>query len=197
MMNHLTEEQLNLYLDQTLSPPEQKAVEKHLAACSHCQAEFRKLENLFTVLAALEPIPLAADLSNAVVGDLVAERNQQKRRWYAAWLIAGLQAAGIILVGWLGWLAFYSQVGPYLIAASEAAGRAGAVMFWQGLRLPTLMEQILAGLRSFIDLSIELSLVSTTSTQLLVIVLAAGLLWLAGNSIILRQILSDQNHHRT
>ena len=49
-MAHLTEEQLNLYLDNELSTPEHTVVEAHLADCSACRSELASLEILFFAL---------------------------------------------------------------------------------------------------------------------------------------------------
>jgi anti-sigma factor RsiW len=79
-MSHLTEEQLNLYLDDELSTVERAAVEAHLAGCDACRTELASLRALFTALDALQPAALAADLTPVVLRGVAAERRRTVRR---------------------------------------------------------------------------------------------------------------------
>ena len=74
-MTHLSEEQLNLYLDGALLPQEQSAVEAHLAGCATCQADLDSLQTLFVALDALQSDLLTADLNHDGQTDLVIGGN--------------------------------------------------------------------------------------------------------------------------
>lgn len=63
-MNHLSEEQLNEYLDQ--ESHEQHAIEAHLSSCNECTARFNSLQALFTELDSLAELELSHDLAAAV-----------------------------------------------------------------------------------------------------------------------------------
>jgi len=90
-MSHLTEEQLNLYLDNELSTSECAAVEAHLVGCDVCRAELASLQALFTALDALQPDALAADLTPVVLHAVAAERRRAVWRQRISWLVPTLQ----------------------------------------------------------------------------------------------------------
>jgi hypothetical protein len=69
-MNHLTETQLNEYLDQMLDENLQQKVQAHLDTCEQCQAELAELEILFATLNELPEVPLTRDLTPGVLAHL-------------------------------------------------------------------------------------------------------------------------------
>jgi|CXWL01.1.fsa_nt_gi hypothetical protein len=60
---HLTEEQLNEYLDEATT--ERARIEAHLSSCDECAARLSTLQNLFTELDSLPELKLTRDLSEA------------------------------------------------------------------------------------------------------------------------------------
>ena len=89
-MAHLTEEQLNLYLDNELSTPERAIVEAHLADCEACRSELASLEILFFALHSLQSEALDSDLTPQVLREISSERQQGKRRRLLSYRIAPL-----------------------------------------------------------------------------------------------------------
>ena len=69
-MKHLTEPQLNEYLDQMLDVPTQQKVEAHLSDCEGCRAQIAPLEILFSTLDELPEVPLTRDLKVGVLAGL-------------------------------------------------------------------------------------------------------------------------------
>jgi hypothetical protein len=64
-MNHLSEEQLNEYLDNESA--EQVQIESHLSSCSECAARLASLQALFSELDSLSEQTLSRDLASSVV----------------------------------------------------------------------------------------------------------------------------------
>ena len=58
---HLTEDQLNEYLDEATT--ERAHIEAHLSSCSECTARLSTLQNLFTELDSLPELELTRDLA--------------------------------------------------------------------------------------------------------------------------------------
>lgn len=211
-MSHLTEEQLNLYLDNELSTVERAAVEAHLAGCDACCAELASLRALFTALDALQPDALAADLTPAVLRGVATERRRAAWRQRISWLVPALQGAAVVLLLVFGWSALATRYGELtqripaeaLYATwANALARGGilwatAVAQWQMgwaeviadlSNLPAILGQAtgywpqLPGLR-------------LSTPQAVAISLAAALMWLVSNSILLRMAAVRQSLSR-
>jgi hypothetical protein len=69
-MNHLSETQLNEYLDQMLDNTSRQQVQAHLDICEQCHAEFSELANIFTTLHELPDVPLTRSLTPGVLARL-------------------------------------------------------------------------------------------------------------------------------
>jgi anti-sigma factor RsiW len=203
-MAHLTEEQLNLYLDGALLPQEQAAVEAHLAGCATCQTELELLQTLFVALDALPHDPLMIDLTSEVLNDVTNERQRAARRRRLAWGILGLQAITIMTLLLFGWSMLSKQLGKLtqhisshtltaiwanLLAQGSIAWRA-TVTQWQ-LWLTQVISEILnfpANLKPVSYTWPEFPGWGLPASQVAMVGLVALLMWLAGNSIILRTI---------
>ena len=66
-MNHLTETQLNEYMDHTLSTLEQRFIEKHMSTCLDCQNKMEALRSLFQTLSDVPEESLNRDLTPLVL----------------------------------------------------------------------------------------------------------------------------------
>jgi anti-sigma factor RsiW len=212
-MSHLTEEQLNLYLDNELSTSECAAVEAHLVGCGVCRAELASLQALFTALDAWQPDALAADLTPVVLHAVAAERRRAVWRQRISWLVPTLQAAAVVLLLVFSWSALATRYGELTqrIPAEtlhavwvNALARGGilwaaTVAWWQTwwagavtdvLGLPASLGQVTSHWPQLPDLGL-------TAPQAIAVSLAAALMWLVGNSILLRTAAVRQslNHH--
>jgi anti-sigma factor RsiW len=211
-MSHLTEEQLNLYLDNELSTSECAAVEAHLVGCDVCRAELASLQALFTALDAWQPDALAADLTPVVLHAVAAERRRAVWRQRISWLVPTLQAAAVVLLLVFGWSALATRYGELTqrIPAevlhaiwTNALARGGALWAATVARWQTWWAEAVAGV-----LGLPAALGQATShwpqlpgmgftrPQAIAISLAAILMWLVGNSILLRTTAVRQGLNR-
>jgi hypothetical protein len=67
MMEHLTEEQLNEYLDNSLEAPELARMGAHLTDCPDCRGRLASLEAIFQALAALPEETPGHELTSSVL----------------------------------------------------------------------------------------------------------------------------------
>jgi len=203
-MTHITENQLNLYLDGMLLPQEQTVVETHLADCAACRAALESLQTLFVALDTLQPDPLMADLTPAVLGDVATERQRAKRRHRFAWGVVGLQGITVIALLLFGWpmlskqfVDLTRQIPPTALATTWASLSTQANLVWRAaetqwqLWLAEVTSEILslpAGLKPVVNSWPEFPGWSLPAPQFVIVGLAALLMWLVGNSIILRTV---------
>ena len=96
-MNHLTETQLNEYLDHMLDATSRQRVQAHLEICEQCRAELAELETLFTALNQLTDMPLTRDLMPGVLARLPKPFNLPSLWRQPAFLMQALIT--LVLVG--------------------------------------------------------------------------------------------------
>lgn len=191
-MSHLTEEQVNLYLDDELSAIERAAVEAHLAGCDECRAEVAALQRLFTALEELAHEP-APDLVPDVLTRIHPRRRLVGRgltRFRPLWLIPALQAAAALAL--LAW--GRTQLAGYWVSLVDtlSLGRLGemwarasvwTVGQWAVLRVwPSIAW---AGLQGWIARLPTLGGLHFSPTQLAVLGTALVTVWLVGNAVLL------------
>lgn len=209
-MSHLTEERLNLYLDNELSTTERAAVEAHLAGCDACRAELASLQALFTALEALQPEALAADLTPRVLRGIAAERRRAVWRRRISWLVSALQGAVVVLLLVFGWSALttrYSELAQHLPTEAlratwaDTLARGGilwaaTVAQWQAwwAEAAANVLDLPASLSQAIGYWPQLPGLGLTAPQMTAVSLAAVLMWLAGNSILLRTAAVRPDH---
>jgi len=75
LTSHLSEDQLQAYLDGVLDPGLEEQIQNHLAECISCQGRLEGLENLSYRLESLPALELSRDLSSLVVSRLQEERS--------------------------------------------------------------------------------------------------------------------------
>jgi Putative zinc-finger len=69
-MNHLSDSQLNEYLDNILDPSERRAAEAHLIECDECRARLDEIQSVFSTLKSLPDAKLSHDLSTSIASRL-------------------------------------------------------------------------------------------------------------------------------
>lgn len=185
---HLTEADMNEYLDAALVPEALAAAEAHLAACVTCSYRLADLRALFADLDALPDVPLPRDLVPAVVRALPAAHTplvSAKRPWLG--LMVGAQLLVTLAALALAWPYAAARLSaPAAWAASASVWVIDAVSLAQGLAnaLP-LPGQLWADVQK-IDLagwSDRLPQIAggLPLQALLAVTTVAGLLWLATN----------------
>lgn len=194
-MPHLTEEQLNLYLDDALSEAERVAVEAHLGHCDECRAEATALQQLFAALSELAPAP-APDL----VPDVLTGTRPRSRladlglpRIHPFGLIAVLQAIAALvllargkaqLVGY--WRSIVDALPLGRLADAWVEASSWAITQWAMLHAwPSStwswFQEFVPRLSIFGDPYLS-------PTRLVILATALAAVWLVGNAVLLRCI---------
>ena len=86
-MEHLTETQLNEYLDGILDASSQAFLDAHLSGCTDCQERLASLQAVFQALATLPEETMKQDLTSSVLQAL-------PRRLLRPGLAAGIRNSG-------------------------------------------------------------------------------------------------------
>lgn len=144
-MTHITNSQLNEYLDDELDTQQREAVEAHLATCVVCQGELAALETLFSELATLPEVAFTGDVAEAVVSQV--EQEEALSGW-PLWVLAIQAFVGVGLLALL-----WPSIQRLLQLVSETAVSATAILqpqprlFWQDIinEIATTLEQIQMG----------------------------------------------------
>ena len=193
-MSHLTDFQLNEYLDDAIDETMKHKFDSHLQTCEDCSARLDELKILFTNLESLPEVKLRRDLSPSILARLP----QQPRIWtpfFAAQLGAAL---GILF--WLSTQAakfitsiitslHFPQFTMPTLQFSMPAFQFHAFQFpnlpFNILHLPFSIFNLptfqLSNLPAF-----PLSTLNLSNFNLAFIVISAFLLWLVGNLSLLR-----------
>lgn len=209
-MDHLTEEQLNEYVDHLLSGAEAEAVERHLLGCAACQEKVGEIQQVFTALADLPEVAFQKDLAIRVLRlveppPITLSDRQPPRvlpKWLPglAWTIAALQIplAGLTLVyarpmlrAWLAPIeSFFNQPWQGLSLNTWLSG------WWNKLNASGMIQSLLAWSsqvqQAIENLSTPLRVPNWNTQEgilILVVLLAA---WAAGN-----YLLFHSNHTAT
>ncbi len=95
-MNHLSDSQLNEYLDHTLDASTRRVVESHVEICSDCRARLEELQMVFSDLRDLHEAKLLHDLTSSVMTSLP---QKQPRTWTS--LFAAQLGAALGMLIWL------------------------------------------------------------------------------------------------
>ena len=95
-MNHITDFQLNEYLDHALDDATQGQCDSHLSSCAECRARLEELKGLYSNLAELREVELPRDLTSSVLAHLPQTRSELWTQAFAAQLGAALGMAVFI-----------------------------------------------------------------------------------------------------
>ena len=96
-MKHLTETQLNEYLDNALTTPAQVRLDVHLSDCMECRARLDFLQTIFQALAALPEQTPSCDLTPSVLQALPHDSSGLGWRLVVA-IEAGLSLGILIII---------------------------------------------------------------------------------------------------
>ncbi len=97
-MNHLSDFQLNEYLDNILDPSTCRAAEAHLIDCDECRARLDEIQSVFSTLKSLPDVKLSQDLSTSIASRLPKRREPVLTPIFAAQLGAALGMALFIAI---------------------------------------------------------------------------------------------------
>jgi hypothetical protein len=175
-------ETIHRYLDQDLSSAEKEPFLVHLQACAACQSLLADLQLLFTDLASLEEIEPPLDLVTQVMARLPAPSKQ--RKLVGQFFLAGQMLIGLILLVF-GFPFLHAFLNHYLSFSPREAllSMFYALTDW-GVDIAQALNygwlQAWPSLGDAWDLSIS-------PGNALIIVVCLGLIWLAGNFLLLGQ----------
>ena len=168
---HLTDEQLNEYLDHETS--EQVQIETHLAACAECAARLTALQTLFAEIESLPELELTHNLAARFVP--TPSLPPQLPRWLT--LTATLQAA-LALVAAILAAPFITKLMPVIQTPSLTE------IF---LQLQTQWTAWLDTLSTFhLPTLHQLPVLELPSLFLALTLAGVSMLWLVGNGLLLR-----------
>jgi anti-sigma factor RsiW len=169
---HLTDEQLNEYLDNESN--ERDVIESHLASCGDCTARLTALQALFAELDSLPEL----ELTHSIAARFTTQPNliQQPPAWLT--LTAVLQTVVTLVVLAVSAPIVMSRMPPIETPSlNELLLRLQAV--W--LTMPDLLSSF-----QFPALP-QLAMPELPSLMLASVLAAASLLWLVGNGLLLRR----------
>jgi Putative zinc-finger len=95
-MNHLSDSQLNEYLDGSLAAETRRAVGTHLESCIDCRARLDELQFVFNSLSGLSEVQISHDLTPDILSQLP---QKQSRVWTPVFAAQVGAALGMVL--WL------------------------------------------------------------------------------------------------
>ena len=169
---HLTDEQLNEYLDN--ETVERAQIETHLASCTDCAARLTALQTLFAELDSLPELELTRNIAARFTAQ--GQPAPQLPRWLT--LTATLQAA-LALIALIVAAPFFANLLPSVESPSFTEIYLQMQSQWLTL-YNTITNYQLPVLPSFPPLQIPTLTLSLTLA-------GASLLWLVGNGLLLRK----------
>ncbi len=190
MNHHPTDTTLNELLDQALDSSTYDQVQSHLEQCADCRTRVEALRFVFNVLTEVPEQPLALDLVPGVLSRLPVRRPQIL--WRLALAIQSSVALGLLLAissqltqfaRTLDWgILVKIELTKASLTFSELIQGLSVprpLLQWPVIKIPTLELPVvrLPG--------IAIPAISLSPASLIALVLAVGLLWLAGNLILL------------
>ena len=186
---HLDEVALNETLDSVLAPEQRAGVESHLAQCPDCAA---RLEGLRALVAGLETLPdtgLRRDLSLAVVTALRRQHPQNPAAAPALRTVLAVQALIALVLLALAWQV--AARAPAWAVASQVGGEAVATVVEGFAGIASDLRAWQASAQQFVGASLDfvhqLPVPSLPVLDAGVCLAAVTVLWLLGNSLLLRR----------
>lgn len=175
-MIHLTDEQLNEYLDNEIT--ERAQIEAHLSSCEECAARLTAFRNLFDEIESLPDL----DLSHDIAASFARQSNlpvPHPPRWLTLTAILQATLAVMALISTAPLLMRW--VYPYL---SNLEAPAFAEIFLE------LQSQWMAWLDLFAQLQIpsvpEIPVLELSSMVMVLTLASVSTLWIVGNGLLLR-----------
>ncbi len=186
-MIHLDDSTINEYLDSALPASRRAEVDSHLAACPQCAARLNDLRALFASIESLPDLPLEPDLSSSVVAAIQPKRATiaQPTLTPALRLAFAVQAI-LALIALAAAIPFAIQAIP-TGAASQLTTAFSTELVDIVTDLSTQWIATIESLRTFPNpLTTQPPLPALPMVELSLCLAAVTVLWLVGNSVLLR-----------
>lgn len=177
-MKHLTEDQLNEYLDNLLDESAHQHVEAHLSQCADCRNQLETLKQVFADLDSLPEVPLTRDLTPSILARL--PKKEPVHIWTRA-----LAAQWGVVVGFVFWLTM--QIAR-LIEFLKITLPAILNFDFHNILVRIFPLQFTLPEVHLPELSLNLptSNLQLSMLGLILLAVSASLLWVLGNVILLR-----------
>ena len=195
---HLEQALLNEYLDGALEPGQQERIERHLQECDMCQARLDELRQLFGAIERMPESRLERDLSVAVMAEIRRQPAKHASAWsnlvfiiQTAAAAAILAAAWPVLTGGLPEITFNPSAGPFTVLLIEI------VRFWSIQSQQILQTVQQTGIQN-LDWIGQLFFANQSTVLAWTTCLGVTfILWLVGNSLLLRSQKSNFNRRNS
>jgi hypothetical protein len=195
-MNHLTNDTLNAYLDDALTPTARAEAEAHLAICASCAAQLHMLHAVFASLAALPEVSLSRDLSASVVASIKPARtpltrpviNPVMRVALAFQLVLALVALAVALPFVVQLTASLPALTSFNLANTGLQWLISTYQtFTTSFRPETLIPTT-----NFTSLFTQIPTLELSTAIIVLSLTAVTLLWFVGNGLLLRSASRTQ-----
>lgn len=186
--DHLQENILHAYLDGELTAMEIKTVKNHLGTCNRCQVRLQELQSTFAALDELPDLALGVDLAPPVLRSLKAERDVIPA---LPWITAAQAAAAVVLLA----LSFPILLTLPIFQGMKTSLINGAASIQVNLlHMAAGLQAQLQGLQTFFEQMLNayarFSIPDFHFIPLWILFLAAALLGILGNTLLLRRELN-------
>jgi hypothetical protein len=182
--DHPGEDRLHEYLDELLNSEERLELEAHTASCEECARELERLSGVFSELSLLAEIPLEADLSRAVLGAI----QENARRRAGVRIAIALQISLLLLITILigpNINSFLKSLSGLLEPSTVSTWLLESFILFQasiGLSLQSIRHELV----ELLEFNFLLDQFSIQTTHLISLVGGVFMLWLIGNTVLLR-----------
>jgi anti-sigma factor RsiW len=183
--HHLPDEVLHEFIDAALAPGRRAEVDAHLAECEACAARLARLRALFARIASVPDVPLARDLAPPVMARLLHKPNGTTGLPGLRWAM-GLQLIVALTLLAVAWPSLRQHVdapaaAPLVVQAVEALGAVRLALADAWAAWSTSFSALAAHSLDAVRYLPALPLASFAWAPLVV---AASLLWLVGNGLL-------------
>lgn len=182
-MNHLTDFQLNEYLDNALDETMKRGFDSHLQTCEDCSARLDELKTLFANIESLPEVKLRRDLSPAILARL----SQQPRIWTPFFAAQLGTALGVFF-----WLSMQAAnfIRPFDIQFNvsdlQFSNLNSMLPVFQSLFTVSKFQLPAFNLSTFQPSTFNFPTLNLSTSNLAFISVSIFMLWLVGNLTLLR-----------
>jgi len=181
---HPGEDRLHEYLDELLNSEERLELEAHTSSCEQCARELERLSGLFSELSSLAEIPLEADLSRVVLETI----QENARRRAGVRIAIALQISLLLLITIVigpNIYSFLTRLSGLLQPSTVSTWLMESFILFQasiGLSLQSIRHDLV----ELLEFNSLLDQFSIQTTHMISLVGGVFILWLIGNSVLLR-----------
>ncbi len=181
---HPGEDRLHEYLDELLNSEERRELEAHTSSCEQCARELEQLSGVFSELSLLAEIPLKADLSRAVLAAI----QENARRRAGVRIAIAVQVSLLLLITFLigpNIYTFLTRLSGLIEPSTVSTWLLESFILFQasiGLSLQSLRHELV----ELLEFNFLLDQFSIQTTHLISLVGGVFILWLIGNTVLLR-----------